>query len=93
MKAAELRTRSSKRAKQRLIEFLLTSNPVVSYADVYSEFLSLPIVEKADLDATLRDLAPSVQLKLDGPRRKTPSPFKNDIVIVDRKLFMEKFRP
>jgi three-Cys-motif partner protein len=54
----------------------------MSYDELYGNAMAFPLVRQSGLDDILLSLAPTVELKLVGPRRKKPALFRGDYVIV-----------
>ena len=82
-KAVKLHERYLSRAREKIIKTLLTSRrSILPYADIYGEAMAFPLVRQDDLDSVLLALAPNIKIRLDGVRRKKPSPFKDDCVVI-----------
>ncbi len=85
--ARRLHHQYSRRARKKVIDTLL-ANPSVSqipYSKVFCEGMAFPLVTPNDLVAWLLALEPNIEIRLEGARRRKPSPIGNDrVVVIDR---------
>ena len=83
--SSKLRQFYSEKAQRRVVEILATSTPRShhSYADLFCEAMTFPLVTPTDLLSWLKQLEPYIRLELSGStQRRKPSPLHNDKVIV-----------
>jgi three-Cys-motif partner protein len=86
LKAYELRKSYLWKARDKALEMLRIS-PLegVAYEELFCKTMSFPLVTPDDLVKWLHDLGPSVNLILEGSKRRKPSPGQNDrVLIVDK---------
>jgi hypothetical protein len=85
----------SERARKKVMEKLLAKDlgEEILYSNLFCEGMAFPLVTPNNLVEWLRALEPSVEIRLEGDRRKKPSPTKNDrVVVVDRQLLLSKYQ-
>ena len=87
-KALDLQKRCVVRARERIVNSLLRHRgTTMSYDELYGEAMAFPLVTESDLSNVLLSLSPNIQLQLAGPRRKKPSLFKDDYVVINSRVF------
>jgi three-Cys-motif partner protein len=82
-KVLNLHQRYINRMREKIIEVLSAKQRSnFAYEELYAQAMAFPLVTANDLERLLRAFEPAVEIKLAGVRRKKPSLFKNDRVIV-----------
>lgn len=82
-KLRELHQRYVHRVRENLIKVLSTDRQsVFPYDDLYGQAMAFPLVTAIDLEKLLRALEPALEIQLEGSRRKKPSLFHNDRIVV-----------
>lgn len=83
--SSKLREFYFEKAQRRVVNILATSEPrsYHSYADLFCEAMTFPLVTPHDLVNWLLNMEPNVRLELAGStKRRKPSPLQDDKVIV-----------
>jgi hypothetical protein len=82
-KVQYLQERYTQRSREAILSALSEHRRgTMSYDELYGKAMAFPLVKQSDLDHILLALAPNVELKLTGTRRKKPILFRGDYVIV-----------
>ena len=82
-KVLDLHERYTQRSREAILSALGEHRGgTMSYDDLYGKAMPFPLVRQSDLDDILLALAPRIELKLAGTRRKKPMLFRGDYVIV-----------
>jgi hypothetical protein len=79
----DLQERYAQRSREAIVRALREHRRgTVSYDELYGKAMAFPLVRQSDIDDFLLALAPNIELKLAGTRRKKPMLFRGDYVIV-----------
>ena len=87
-KAFELQIRYLDRARQTMVRALLNNrSATMSYDELYGKTMTFPLITQSDFNEMLLSLSPNVELHLTGTRRKGPTLFRGDYVVIRSRSF------
>jgi three-Cys-motif partner protein len=83
-KALNLQQRYILRARETILKaFIHHRASTMSYDALYGEAMMFPLVTESNINNIVESLSPKIQLHLVGTRRKKPSLFRGDYVVIN----------